>query len=295
MKIQERKVQAVKNVSAAWLGLLVHAVIGFLLSPFILHRLGDEAFSLWVLVFALTGYYGLLDLGIRSSIVKYTARFVTTKDEAQLSSFLSTSLGFYAVVALVVLLVTTVGSFYLHFLFRIPARLLGPARTLFLLAGASIALTFPLSVFTGVLEGLQKIAWLQLSQIGAALIRAVLIIVALTNGGGLLAIGTITVATNLLTSLIFTWMALQVLPVRLSARHVEGNALRKLVSYGVFAFAILVAEKLRFQSDQSSSNTQAMRSEVCPKSLRQCPASSTQPEIWSACSGHSWSVTAPAR
>jgi O-antigen/teichoic acid export membrane protein len=243
------KLQAVKNVSASWLGLLVHAVVGFLLSPFILHRLGDEAFSLWILVFAFSGYYGLLDLGIRSSIVKYTAGFIAAKDEDQLSRFLSTSMAFYVVVALLVLFATTIGFFYLHLLFRIPPTLLGSARMLFLLAGASVALTFPLSVFAGVLEGLQKFSWLQLSHIGVTLVRAVLIIVALTHGGGLLAIGTIAVATNLLSYLIFTWMALQVLPFRISIRHVEANAFRKMARYGIFAFAILAAEKLRFQSD----------------------------------------------
>jgi O-antigen/teichoic acid export membrane protein len=146
------KAQAVKNVSATWLGLAVHAVVGFFLSPFILHRLGDEAFSLWVLVFSLTGYYGLLDLGIRSSIVKYTAKFVATNDEHQLSAFLSTSLGFFAVVGFVVLLMTVTGFFYLHLLFRIPAGMLGSARGLFLLAGVSVALTFPLGVFAGFRE-----------------------------------------------------------------------------------------------------------------------------------------------
>jgi O-antigen/teichoic acid export membrane protein len=243
------KVQAVKNVTATWLGLVVHAVVGFFLSPFILHRLGDEAFSLWVLVFALTGYFGLLDLGIRSSIVKYTAKFIAVKDMEELSRYLSTSVAFFAFIALGVGLTTIVGSFYLNLLFRVPVDLRGSARVLFLLAGASVAATFPLSVFAGVLEGLQKFAWLQLSQIGITLFRAVWIVVALTNGGGLVAIGTITAAINLLTYLIFTGMAIRALPVRLRIAHVERTALRKMVSYGIFACAILAAERLRFQSD----------------------------------------------
>lgn len=241
--------QAVKNVSASWLGLGVHAVVGFFLSPFILHRLGDDAFSIWVLVFALTGYYGLLDLGIRSSIVKYTATFVQLHDEEQLSRFLSTSLGFYAVVALVVLLATIAGGSYLHLLFKIPAAQLTSTRILFLLAGTGVALTFPFTVFAGVLEGLQKFSWLQISQTGLTLIRAALIVAALSKGGGLLAIGIVTVAMNLLSYLIFTWMALKVVPVRLSMRHIEWAAFREMAGYGVFALAILVAEKLRFQSD----------------------------------------------
>src|ERR1700756_5169125 len=176
------RVQAVKNVTSTWLGLLVHALTGFFLSPFILHKLGDQAFSLWVLVFAFTGYFGLLDLGIRSSIVKYTAKFIATGDRDQLKRYLSTSMAFYTAIGAVILIATMVAFFSLQLLFRIPAGSLASARMLVLLSGAGIAVTFPLTVFAGALEGLQKFSWLQLSQIGITLLRALLIVIALTSG-----------------------------------------------------------------------------------------------------------------
>jgi len=241
--------QAAKNVSATWLGLLVHAAVGFFLSPFILHRLGDDAFSLWVLIFSLTGYYGLLDLGIRSSIVRYVAKFTATQDQDKLQDFLSTSVAFYAVVSLLALLLTGVGFFHLQSLFRITPGFLGSARLLFALAGAGVALSFPLTVFAAVLEGLQKFAWLHLSQVGLTLFRGLFILIVLTRGGGLVAIGAITVGMNFLGYLIFLWMALRALPVRLSTRYVSGHAFWQMLSYSAFAFVILLAEKLRFQSD----------------------------------------------
>jgi O-antigen/teichoic acid export membrane protein len=243
------RTQAVRNVSATWLGLAVNGLIGFLLSPFILHRLGDEAFSVWILVFALTGYFGLLDLGIRSSIVRYTARFIAADDKQQLSTYLSTSLAFYGVVALIVLFLTGIGYSQATSLLKIRGDMFQQARTLFLLSGVGIALTFPLSVFAGALEGLQRFAWLQLSQIGITLIRAGLIVVVMTNHGGLLAIGTIAVVMNLLGYVIFACLAIWALPVRLSVTAVEAPAFWSMAKYGLYAFAILAAEKLRLQSD----------------------------------------------
>lgn len=241
--------QAAKNVAAIWGNILVHALVGFLLAPLILHKLGDELFSLWILIFSLTGYYGLLDLGVRSSIIRYVAKFVATGDEDQLQRFLSSGLSFYVMVALIVLLLTGVGCFYLQFLFKIPSAHLGAARVLFLLAGTGVALSFPLSVFAGVLEGLQRYTWLHLSQLGVTLLRGLLTVIALGRGGGLLELGAITVAMNLLSYVIFMAVALRVLPLRLRLRKIDGNAFRKLMVYGAFAFVILVAEKLRFQSD----------------------------------------------
>lgn len=243
------KTQAVRNVSATWLGLAIHGLISFLLSPFILHRLGDEAFSIWILVFALTGYFGLLDLGIRSSIVRYTARFLATDDTKELSIYLNTSLSFYGIVGLIILCATAVGYFYLPALFRIPANLMSPARILFLLSGAQVALTFPLSVFSGALEGLQRFTWLQMSQVGITVLRSLLIVAALMNGHGLMAVGAITVGTTLLGYGLFTFLAVWALPVRIRAGKVDSIALRTMAKYGLFAFAILAADKLRFQSD----------------------------------------------
>ena len=66
-----RKIEILKNVSSSWFSLGVNILVGIFLSPFILHRLGDTAYGIWILIFSVTGYYGLFDLGIRSSVVRY--------------------------------------------------------------------------------------------------------------------------------------------------------------------------------------------------------------------------------
>ena len=242
------RVQATKNVGAVWLGLLVQVAVGFFLSPFILHKLGDNAFSLWVLVFSLTGYYGVLDLGIRSSIVRYVARFAATRDEDNLAKFLSTSVAFYAFVSLLVLFLTGLGFFCLPSIFKIPPDLLESSRVLFVLSGVSAALSFPLGVFASVLEGLQKFSWLHISQIGVTLLRGLLIAIALTRGGGLMAIGVITTAMTLVSYLIIMWLAYRAFPLRFSSKAVDSKSFRQMLSYSAFVFMILVADKLRFQT-----------------------------------------------
>ena len=76
MKFDKR--QILRNVGSSWFALGVNVLVGIFLSPYILHRLGDDAFGLWILIFSVTGYYGLFDLGIRSSIVRYVAKYSAT-------------------------------------------------------------------------------------------------------------------------------------------------------------------------------------------------------------------------
>src|SRR5256885_10679314 len=100
------KLEILKNVGSSWFALGINVLVGIFLSPYILHRLGDEAFGLWVLIFSLTGYYGLFDLGIRSSIVRYVAKYSAVNDQDQLNKLVNTAMFAYGAIALVCLALT---------------------------------------------------------------------------------------------------------------------------------------------------------------------------------------------
>jgi O-antigen/teichoic acid export membrane protein len=238
-----------RNIGSSWFGLAVNMLVGFFLSPFILHRLGDEAFGLWVLVFSLTGYYGLFDLGIRSSIIKHVAHHTATGDEEELARTINTSLFAYSCVALVLLLATFVGSLYVDRWFQVSAGFLGTVRMLFLMVGSAVALGFPLGVFGGVLEGLQKFYWLNLTQVVSTLLRALLIVIALNKGFGLLTVAAITVALPLAASGLYILVVRRFIVVHFHKRYVNVASFRQLMGYGSITFIIIVADQLRFQAD----------------------------------------------
>src|SRR5438045_9615319 len=107
------KVEILKNVGSSWCALGVNVLVGLFLSPYILHRLGDEAFGLWVLIFSITGYYGLFDLGIRSSIVRYVAKYSDTNDYEELTRLTITDIATYGRLGMHAPLVTFTGEFEL--------------------------------------------------------------------------------------------------------------------------------------------------------------------------------------
>src|ERR1700728_3094444 len=120
LKIEKR--QIIKNVSSNWFSLGINVVVGLLLSPFILHRLGDTAFGLWVLIFSITGYYGMFDLGIRSSIVRYVSKFSATNEHEELNRLVNTALFSYCGIGVLTMLVTLIVTYCFNTIFRIPAE-----------------------------------------------------------------------------------------------------------------------------------------------------------------------------
>ena len=71
-----------RNILSNWAGFLVEACVAFYLSPFVIHTLGDTSYGIWILLTSLTGYFGLLNLGLRPAINKYVAEFAGSRAEA---------------------------------------------------------------------------------------------------------------------------------------------------------------------------------------------------------------------
>jgi O-antigen/teichoic acid export membrane protein len=243
------KLEIIKNVGSSWFALGANIVVGIFLSPFILHRLGDAAFGIWVLIFSLTGYYGIFDLGIRSSIIRYVSKYTATQDLKEVSGLINTALFTYSCVGAICLAITLAGSFYVDRFFHFSPSLEGTARWLLLLVGASVAVGFPLGMFGGILEGLQKFYINNWTAVVSTLLRAVLIVFYLNRGYGLLTAALITVGLPFLAAIVRAVLAFRFMPMKLSWADVNRNSFRHMANYSGVTFMIIVAAQLRFKTD----------------------------------------------
>jgi O-antigen/teichoic acid export membrane protein len=145
--------------------------------------------------------------------------------------------------------ITLIAVFYVNSIFRIQPEFVPTARLLLLMVGASVSVGFPLGVFSGILEGLQRFYLLNFTSISSTLIRAVLIVIALHHGRGLLTVALITVGMPLLNGLINAAAVFRHLNLRLGLQYVSRSTLRRIASYSGTTLVIIVAGRLRFKTD----------------------------------------------
>ena len=240
----------IRNLGSSWFALGLNVVVGVFLSPYILHRLGDEAFGLWILIFSVTGYYGLFDLGIRSSIVRYIAKYSATDSLDELYRLVNTAMCGYSIIATVAITATLITSYYVHSIFpKIPLASVPTARWLLLMVGTSVSVGFPLGVFSGILEGLQRFYLLNLTNTCSTLLRALLIVIALRHGRGLLTVALITISLPVLGGLINAAAVFRHLPLRFGPKYLSRASMLRIASYSGTTFLIIVAARLRFKTD----------------------------------------------
>lgn len=238
-----------RNILSNWASYFVTAGVGFALAPFILHRLGNTGYGLWTLVLSLTGYFGLLDLGIRSSVGRFVARYLALNDEDKTNRTVSSALAILASGGALALLATVVVVKFFFGAFSVEPEFVASGKAALLISGLNMALILPLGVFSSTLIALERYDVISGVTIAGELLRAALVVWSLKQGYGLVALASIVL---LVTILQYSAMAIAVRilyrPLRLAPRYVHRRTLGELFGFGVFRFITIVATQMIFYS-----------------------------------------------
>jgi len=245
-----RSVQVLRNVFTNYARFFAGGLISFLLTPVMVHLLGDGSYGLWVTVFSLTGYFGLVDQGIRPSLVRYVSRHKAAGDGDALARTVNSAVALYSGAGVLSLAITAVVAMNFGHWFKIDPVLLPSARVAVALAGLSLALGFPLGVFGATLSGLQRYDLANMIGIGIAVLRAIVFIIILRTGGGIVELAWGSLAANLVGHFVTFLTVRRLLPeLPYGRRWVNGPTLRQIGAYSGFAFMGALATSIAFQTD----------------------------------------------
>jgi len=234
-----------RSVAATWSAVIVSALAGFFLTPYILHRLGDDAYGLWVVIVAFSDYYLFLQIGVRSAIVRFISRNLALHKRDEVNRVVATSFYFFMcafvmVLGIVFLLYRHVGQF-----FSVKPIYEQAFAALFLLVGIAQAFDFPVSVFEGSLEAAGRFDQLYNLRIIGMLLRVVLIVWVLHRGGGLFGVGAATVLSTLTLRFVSVPLAFrEVEGFSLHPRGIDKQVFREMLGYGVTSFSVGMSQRL---------------------------------------------------
>jgi O-antigen/teichoic acid export membrane protein len=240
----------IRNVFSNWTSYLVTAVVGFLLSPIVVHVLGSTGYGLWTLMLSVTGYFGLLDLGIRSSVSRFLARHLERKDDEAFDVTASTAFAILGCGGVLALAATIVIALFFLGSFDIEPAYQSAARTALLITGLNMSCILPLGVFSAILYASERFDIVSGITIVTELVRAALVVTVLRSGDGLVALAIVTLTITAVQYTAFAVVA-KLLHRRLSIspRHVDLGASRELFGFSVYRFIWIVANQLIFYSD----------------------------------------------
>jgi O-antigen/teichoic acid export membrane protein len=239
-----------RNVFSNWIGLFSEIGIAFFIAPIVIHSLGDVGYGIWVLLLSITGYFGLLTLGLRPAINKYVAEYSAKRDPERLNCILNTALSIYGGTGLVILAASIALAMTLDRLPFVPPELLHLNRWIFVLVGLQVAVSLPAVVLGGVLSGLQRYDIHNAIGVSINVIRAALLIFVLQKYPTVLTLAFITFGIELATCALTILVVQRQYPqLRWRLIRPSREAIFMLSRYcGVIAF-ITISEQMFYFTD----------------------------------------------
>ena len=239
-----------RNVLANWGAYFIAVLVSFFLSPFVVHHLGNALYGIWTLIVSLTGYLGLLDMGVRGAVTRYVAKYHAQGEHEDASGTASSALAFFSLAGIVAILVSFVLAAVAVKWFKIPPELLTSARIVVCLAGITVATSMISGVFGGVVVGLQRLELVNAIESGVMILRASCIVVALRVGYGIITLGIIQLASSLVAGVVIVVIAFRNYPeLRIAAGRVERKHLQAVFSFGVYSFFLHIFSYLILYTD----------------------------------------------
>jgi O-antigen/teichoic acid export membrane protein len=239
-----------KSILSNWSYLTLNVSIAFWMTPFVVRHLGDSSYGIWALVLQLTGYMGVVDVGLRSALVRFVARFQTLGDDEGLNRLLNSTITLYLLMVplcfVAAILMAAFGLPHMH----IPIGMISVAKLTVFIAAGCIVCDFVFATCHACLAGLSRWDLTNSVWISVLLVRTALIVFFLESGFGLLTIAMIQFGVTLMGYLAEAVIVRRLLPAfRFKWQPPEIAHMRPIMQHSWYSFLLSIATKLNYQVD----------------------------------------------
>lgn len=238
------------NVVMNWAATAVNMVVPFFLTPFVVRHLGSVGYGVWILAVSTVGYLNLLDMGLRSAVIRFVSKAQAKGAMHDASAAIHAALWFRLIIAAGVSLVSFLLAAAVPHFFRIPADLMRAAQITTLLCALGVAVTLVAGVFGAVLAAINRFDLLSYITMGQTLTRACGVLLLLRSGRGLVSLAAWELTVLALIAAVTTVAALVKFPhSRVRPGKPDMSVLRMIWSYSFTTFIFMIAVQIITNTD----------------------------------------------
>ena len=241
--------QLIRNVVSQYASFLIGVVASLVLTRVLLRQLGAGPYGLWIVLLAIVGYLGLLDVGVGTAAVQRIARLTAEGDSEGVADVIRTSLAFFAVSGILAVAVTAGLAPFLASFLNLGTISPTEAGVTLVLLGVMTMFTFLATAPNALLFGAGRGD--RLAQIGLVtlILTEVVQILVVLAGGGLIALAVIQTAGVALGLVICAVAAARITGSPIRQGRFRRPLLRELIRFGGLQAVIAVSGVVAYQLD----------------------------------------------
>lgn len=237
------------SAATNWLAFAATLLTAFFMAPYLIGKLGDARYGVWIFAESILAYFTLFDLGVASCLVRFVARHQAENDQLELNRTASACLAIFLVAGGAVLICGAALAPLLGSMLTNRAPEVGGTTGFLLLMIVNLAITLPLSVFPSILDGLELYSLKSAVRVVFLGLRVAGFIWVCEHSPGLFPLAMVYTVVNVGEYLVMALICFRALPgLRFARRLIDRPTLRRVRGYSVDAFLAMVAGRISFQS-----------------------------------------------
>lgn len=239
------------GVILSYILIIINALYGFFLTPYILRQLGSESYGVYKTISAFTASFMVLDLGLGSTMMRYIARFIADKEEHKIPNYIVMSLIQAMFLSLVVLMATSVCYFRLDAIYEngLTASELKKAKQLYIFLSVGLVAHIFENVVNGIIKGYNRFIFGNSIKIIRIVSRIFLIVILL----GIFSDSLVIVIVDLILTIAlviveFAYIKLA-LKVKIKFCYWDGSLFKESLKYTMLMFITSIAAQVNNNLD----------------------------------------------
>ncbi|WP_188399538.1 oligosaccharide flippase family protein [Sporomusa sp. GT1] len=240
------------GVLLSYVNIFVTLLRGLLYTPILLRLLGQSEYGLYSLIGSLIVYFSMLDLVLGTAIVRYTAKNRAIGDKNSEANLNGMFLSLYVVIGLLTVIVGTVLYDNLDNLFyaALTNEELSKAKLMTALLIFNFAISFPLSVFSSLMQAYERFVFLRLCNICRDVLHPMVVLPLLYMGYGSVMIVAIFTILNIGCLLLHVYYCFRYLHISFRFTSFDFVLLKEIAVYSFFVFLNVVTDRVYWSTGQ---------------------------------------------
>ncbi len=244
LKIESVKKRIAVNTATNLARYSSSILVVFLITPFIIHNVGNDIYGVWVIILSLLSYAAMLEFGLQESLVKLVSGYEAKGDNKKINEVFSFSIWSMSLFSILCFLV---------FYFVLPNFLdvfiknqanMQVAEALLMVLSFDVAIILLKFVFNGMIYGFQLYYIKNTLDIVLSVANPLMIFLFIRGGLDFMALAWAKLIVDALALLIYMAIAKwNFRPLRLMIRGLRMETLREIFSIGIKIFSSSTAQR----------------------------------------------------
>lgn len=232
--------------------IIANNIISFIYTPLMILYLGKNQYGLFSFVNAIISYIAIMDMGFSSAVIRFNSKYIAEKNKKKQSEINGTFLIIFSIIAMLALVCGLIIYCNINFIWGngFTDKELVLVHKMLLIAIISLAISFPLNVFNGIILANERFIFNKLLNLIKTILLPLTSILFLVNGADATLLLIISLVFSVLNGLINIFYCFIKLHIKISFKTFEWETIKTISKYSFYILLSMVAGQLYVNTDQ---------------------------------------------